>query len=95
MILETITIPAELNGQSAYSSMEQQLLRDYWIALVSREVSLQGRKDVLSGKGKFGIFGDGKEVAQVALSHYIRPGDFRSGYYRDQHILFALCVCSV
>lgn len=95
MILETITIPAELNGQSAYSSMEQQLLRDYWIALVSREVSLQGRKDVLSGKGKFGIFGDGKEVAQVALSHYIKPGDFRSGYYRDQTIMFALGLSTV
>lgn len=95
MILETIAIPAELNGQSEYSQMEQQLLRDYWISLVSREVSLQGRKDVLSGKGKFGIFGDGKEIAQVALAHYIKPGDFRSGYYRDQTIMFALGLCTV
>ncbi len=81
--------------QSESMSMEDRLMRDYWISLVSREVSLLGRKDVLSGKGKFGIFGDGKEIAQVALSHYIKTGDFRSGYYRDQTIMFALGLCTI
>lgn len=95
MKVETIAIPAELNGQSRYNQLEQQVLHDYWITLVSREVSLQGRKDVLSGKGKFGIFGDGKEVAQVALSNFIKLGDFRSGYYRDQTIMFALGLSTV
>ncbi|HNT19844.1 MAG TPA: thiamine pyrophosphate-dependent enzyme [Saprospiraceae bacterium] len=79
----------------AGDTMEARILKDYWISLVSREVSILGRKDVLSGKGKFGIFGDGKEIPQVALSHYIQPGDFRSGYYRDQTIMFSLGLCSV
>jgi len=91
------TLPLEIGPVLDFpeSSMEAKILRDYWIALVSREVSLLGRKDVLSGKGKFGIFGDGKEIAQTALSHYIMPGDFRSGYYRDQTIMFALGICSI
>jgi TPP-dependent pyruvate/acetoin dehydrogenase alpha subunit len=55
----------------------------------SREASLIGRKEVLTGKAKFGIFGDGKEVAQVALAKFFQPGDFRSGYYRDQTLMFA------
>lgn len=91
------TLPLEIGPALEFSetSMEAKVLRDYWIALVSREVSLLGRKDVLSGKGKFGIFGDGKEIAQTALSHYILPGDFRSGYYRDQTIMFSLGICSI
>ncbi len=76
------SLPAELNRES--------VLRDYRIAFQSRQASLIGRREVFTGKGKFGIFGDGKEVAQVALAHAFRPGDFRSGYYRDQTLMMAL-----
>lgn len=65
------------------------VLNDYRVAYSSREASILGRKEVLSGKAKFGIFGDGKEVAQVAMAKYFREGDFRSGYYRDQTFMFA------
>ncbi|HEX3554036.1 MAG TPA: transketolase C-terminal domain-containing protein [Thermoanaerobaculia bacterium] len=68
----------------------EDVLRDYRIAFRSRQASLLGRREVFTGKGKFGIFGDGKEVAQVALAHAFRPGDFRSGYYRDQTLMMAL-----
>src|SRR5205085_1935110 len=61
----------------------------YRLCCESREVSLLGRKEVLTGKAKFGIFGDGKEVAQVALAKFFQPGDFLSGYYRDQTLAFA------
>ncbi|MCS6910523.1 MAG: thiamine pyrophosphate-dependent enzyme [Anaerolineales bacterium] len=67
-------------------------LRDYVLASESRHISLIGRREVMSGKAKFGIFGDGKELAQIALAKIIRPGDFRSGYYRDQTLAFALGV---
>lgn len=65
------------------------VLNDYLIAFESREASLTGRKEVLTGKAKFGIFGDGKEVAQVAMAKVFREGDFRSGYYRDQTFMLA------
>ncbi len=67
----------------------QDVLQDYRIAVVSRQASLLGRKEVLTGKAKFGIFGDGKEVAQLAMARAARPGDWRSGYYRDQTFMFA------
>ena len=67
-----------------------RILQDYRIAYRSRLASIIGRQEVFSGKAKFGIFGDGKEVAQVALAHAFRKGDFRSGYYRDQTLMFAL-----
>jgi pyruvate/2-oxoglutarate/acetoin dehydrogenase E1 component/TPP-dependent pyruvate/acetoin dehydrogenase alpha subunit len=66
------------------------VLGDYRLAYRSRQASLLGRREVLTGKAKFGIFGDGKEVAQVAMAHSFRPGDFRSGYYRDQTLILAL-----
>ena len=66
------------------------ILEDYRIAFRSRLASMIGRQEVFTGKAKFGIFGDGKEVAQVALAHAFRKGDFRSGYYRDQTLMFAL-----
>lgn len=66
------------------------VLADYRLVNESREASLTGRKEVLTGKAKFGIFGDGKEVAQVALAKVFREGDFRSGYYRDQTFMFAI-----
>ena len=68
----------------------EKVLTDYRIACESRQVSLLGRKDVMGGRAKFGIFGDGKEVAQLALARVFQRGDFRSGYYRDQTIEAAL-----
>ncbi|QNF35940.1 transketolase [Adhaeribacter swui] len=67
----------------------EEILRDYRLAYESRQASLTGRKEVFMGKAKFGIFGDGKEVAQLAMAKYFRNGDFRSGYYRDQTFMFA------
>src|SRR5687768_11525739 len=71
------------------------VLADFRVAARSRHTSLLGRREVLTGKAKFGIFGDGKEVAQVALARACRPGDWRSGYYRDQTLLFALDLLTV
>ncbi len=73
----------------------ETILRDYRIAFQSREVSLLGRREVLTGKAKFGIFGDGKEVAQVAMARSFREGDYRAGYYRDQTFMFALDLLTV
>src|SRR3989337_2474576 len=69
---------------------KETILDDYRLVHRSRLASIIGRQEVFSGKAKFGIFGDGKEVAQVALAHAFRKGDFRSGYYRDQTLMFAL-----
>ena len=69
---------------------KESILRDYRIAFQSRQASLIGRREVFTGKAKFGIFGDGKEVAQLALARAFRAGDFRSGYYRDQTLMMAL-----
>ncbi len=77
------------DDQLSFDSFRNQVLNDYRIAFESREASLLGRKEVLTGKAKFGIFGDGKEVPQVALSRFFKSGDFYSGYYRDQTIAFA------
>lgn len=66
-----------------------EILEDYFMAVMSREVSDLGRKEVIMGKAKFGIFGGGKEVAQVAMARFFKKGDFRSGYYRDQTFMFA------
>lgn len=70
--------------------LKQELLSDYQLAVESREASLLGRREVLTGKAKFGIFGDGKEIAQIALAKQFQPGDFRSGYYRDQTLMMAI-----
>ncbi|MDD2279877.1 MAG: thiamine pyrophosphate-dependent enzyme, partial [Bacteroidales bacterium] len=66
-----------------------ELLNDYYIARLSREMSLLGRREVLTGKAKFGIFGDGKELAQIAMAKFFNDGDWRSGYYRDQTLMMA------
>ncbi len=68
----------------------KDILSDYRLAVESREASIIGRKEVFMGKAKFGIFGDGKEVAQIAMAKVFRKGDFRSGYYRDQTFMFAI-----
>lgn len=77
------------NEMLSYEDFRNEVLSDYRLVMESREASLIGRKEVLTGKAKFGIFGDGKEVAQVALAKFFQPGDFRSGYYRDQTLMFA------
>lgn len=69
---------------------KQQLLSDYRLAMESRHASLMGRKEVFMGKAKFGIFGDGKELAQIAMARHFQDGDFRAGYYRDQTFMFAI-----
>ncbi len=74
---------------------KNKVLNDFWIASVSREASVIGRKEVLNGKAKFGILGDGKEIPQVALAHFFEKGDFRSGYYRDQTWMMALGICNI
>jgi pyruvate/2-oxoglutarate/acetoin dehydrogenase E1 component/TPP-dependent pyruvate/acetoin dehydrogenase alpha subunit len=81
---------AERSESSPELFTKESILRDYRIAFQSREVSILGEKQVFSGKAKFGIFGAGKEIAQVAVARAFRPGDFRSGYYRDQTMMFAL-----
>ena len=73
-----------------FEDFKQEVLHDYKIALISRECSLLGRKEVLTGKAKFGIFGDGKEVPQLAMAKAFQNGDFRSGYYRDQTFMMAI-----
>ncbi|MCB0758279.1 MAG: transketolase [Flavobacteriales bacterium] len=70
--------------------VREEILRDFALVMLSREASLLGRKEVLTGKAKFGIFGDGKELAQVCMAKQFRPGDWRSGYYRDQTFMFAI-----
>jgi pyruvate/2-oxoglutarate/acetoin dehydrogenase E1 component/TPP-dependent pyruvate/acetoin dehydrogenase alpha subunit len=68
----------------------EEVLADYSLAFMSRQVSLVGRREVMSGKAKFGIFGDGKELPQIAMAKAFQKGDFRSGYYRDQTFMFAI-----
>ena len=77
------------------SQYEREVIQDFWIGQVSRELSLQGRREVLTGKAKFGVFGDGKELPQLAMARVFEKGDYRSGYYRDQTLMLALGVSSV
>lgn len=79
----------------SYDGFRNEVLNDYRVALLSREASLLGRREVLTGKAKFGIFGDGKELAQVAMAKFFKPGDYRAGYYRDQTFMFASGLASV
>jgi pyruvate/2-oxoglutarate/acetoin dehydrogenase E1 component/TPP-dependent pyruvate/acetoin dehydrogenase alpha subunit len=93
--MELIASPAPQTEMLSFEGFRNTVIQDYKISLISREVSLLGRREVLTGKAKFGIFGDGKEVAQVALAKYFKNGDFRSGYYRDQTFMFAAGIASV
>ncbi|GAA4114776.1 alpha-ketoacid dehydrogenase subunit alpha/beta [Aquimarina addita] len=79
----------------SFEEYKNQILRDYEIALLSRECSLLGRREVLTGKSKFGIFGGGKELPQLAMARVFSNGDFRSGYYRDQTFMMAIDQYSV
>ena len=86
MAKESITATQD---KVAFDTFREEVLNDYKIACISREASLLGRREVLTGKAKFGIFGDGKEIAQIAMAKQFRNGDFRSGYYRDQTFMLA------
>ncbi len=86
---------AALLEKLSFDNFRNEVLKDYQFACESRETSLLGRKEVLTGKAKFGIFGDGKEVAQVAAAKFFKPGDFRSGYYRDQTFMFASGLATI
>ncbi|HEY4154741.1 MAG TPA: thiamine pyrophosphate-dependent enzyme, partial [Puia sp.] len=79
----------------SFEHFREEVLNDFRLVCESREASLLGRKEVLTGKAKFGIFGDGKEVPQVAVAKFFRPGDFYAGYYRDQTLGFALGTSTV
>ncbi len=83
------------NARLSFDEFKNDVLKDYKIAVESRETSLLGRREVLTGKAKFGIFGDGKELAQIALAKVFRKGDFRSGYYRDQTFMMASGLLTV
>ena len=78
------------SSKGTFSDFKSDVLNDYYIAALSRQVSILGRKEVLSGKGKFGIFGDGKELAQIAMAKVFKNGDHRSGYYRDQTFMMSI-----
>ena len=87
--------PTETEISSNIILSKKEILNDYKIANESRQLSLLGRREVLSGKAKFGIFGDGKEIPQLALAKVFRNGDWRSGYYRDQTLMFATGMMSL
>jgi pyruvate/2-oxoglutarate/acetoin dehydrogenase E1 component/TPP-dependent pyruvate/acetoin dehydrogenase alpha subunit len=80
----------ELTSEISFTSFKEEVLQDYEIVCLSRAMSLLGRKEVLTGKAKFGIFGDGKELPQIAMAKAFQKGDFRSGYYRDQTFMMAI-----
>jgi len=86
---------SKITKSITYKKFKEEVLNDYWTILISREASLLGRKEVLSGKAKFGIFGDGKELPQVAMAKVFEKGDFRSGYYRDQTFMLSINEISI
>ncbi len=86
---------AETSTALTFEDFKKEVVNDYKIAVTSRECSLLGRREVLTGKAKFGIFGDGKEVPQLAMAKAFKNGDFRSGYYRDQTFMMAIGQLSI
>src|SRR3954466_10282182 len=93
--ISNVTSDLSAADKLSFDHFREEVLSDFRLACQSREASLLGRKEVLTGKAKFGIFGDGKEVAQVAVAKFFKPGDFRSGYYRDQTFMFASGITNV
>ncbi|WP_138430497.1 alpha-ketoacid dehydrogenase subunit alpha/beta [Fodinibius saliphilus] len=87
---EQTSLASQLASGSYTDDYKQEILDDYKLAVKSREASYIGRKETLTGKAKFGIFGDGKELPQIAMAKYFKNGDFRSGYYRDQTFMMAI-----
>ncbi len=86
---------SDLKHKISFEDFKAEVLNDYKIAVLSRECSLLGRREVLTGKAKFGIFGDGKEVPQLAMAKAFKKGDWRSGYYRDQTFMMAIGELSI
>jgi 2-oxoisovalerate dehydrogenase E1 component len=84
------TAEAKTKTELSFEDFKNEVIEDYRLARISRELSLLGRREVLTGKAKFGIFGDGKELPQIALAKQFQNGDFRSGYYRDQTLMMAI-----
>lgn len=84
------TAETKTKTEVTFEDFKQEVIADYRLARISRELSLLGRREVLTGKAKFGIFGDGKELPQIALAKQFENGDFRSGYYRDQTLMMAI-----
>ena len=85
-----LIISTKYQKNISVDEFKKEILRDYKLAYISRECSIIGRKEVLRGKASFGIFGDGKELPQLAMAKYFKKGDFRSGYYRDQTFMFSI-----
>ena len=85
-----LIISTKYKKNISVDEFKKEILRDYKLAYISRECSIIGRKEVLRGKASFGIFGDGKELPQLAMAKYFKKGDFRSGYYRDQTFMFSI-----
>lgn len=85
----------DVQEKLSFDHFKQEVLKDYRTVCESREASLLGRKEVLTGKAKFGIFGGGKEVAQVAMAKFFMQGDFRAGYYRDQTFMFSTGLATI
>ncbi|MEN1785896.1 MAG: thiamine pyrophosphate-dependent enzyme [Bacteroidota bacterium] len=84
------TTDPKISHEISFEDFKSQILEDFRVSVISRECSMLGRREVLSGKAKFGIFGDGKELPQLAMARAFKDGDFRSGYYRDQTVMMAL-----
>ena len=93
LIICKFAIPMNISSSTkeeiSLKKFKEKVIDDFRIVSLSREISVQGRREVLLGKGKFGIFGDGKELPQIVMSHFFKDGDFRSGYYRDQTLLIS------
>lgn len=85
-----MSVKVQTSNDISFDDFRAQILYDYQIAVTSRECSLLGRREVLTGKAKFGIFGDGKELPQLAMARAFKDGDFRSGYYRDQTFMMSI-----
>src|SRR3982751_5968576 len=83
------TTGQQTTAELSFDDFKKIVINDYRIGYESRQASLLGRREVLTGKAKFGIFGDGKEVAQLAMAKAFKKGDWRAGYYRDQTFMFA------
>lgn len=93
--MDTLNTTRSSAEKLSFDNFREAVLKDYQVVCESREASLLARKEVLTGKAKFGIFGDGKEVAQVAMAKFFKTGDFRAGYYRDQTFMFATGLSTV
>lgn len=95
MTIPSPSLSIQPNNSASKKQYQEEVLKDFYTAVMSREVSLQGRKEVLTGKAKFGILGDGKELPQIAMARVFQKGDWRSGYYRDQTFMFSIGECSI